>query len=384
MAFEALQVQSTVSGVTVVGYREDLDSYIGDTVTVQLTSQIGVSSYEWSLIGRPEGSSAGGTGPEPIFLGTGLSASFVVDSDSPYPRDGMYVVQCRINAGAPNETVKTAGLVRLSALTTADGRTLRMIGGFETFEDTSDPLVRQGWCTMVNRWFRVLASGAGAGGGGSADEFHPAKYHVAYPERAIPSSQGISIANPQNRLWAYPRLFRRAGTVTDIGTTIFATGVVAGVPGHIVMAIYRPDPTAPLVNPGTLVWSQEFLAPNDNSGMNNLHATPNITASAGEVLWFVCNIDQGTTHWATDSTGILCIPTAFAPANAVEALGLDWIPASVGTPPTLTFAVGYRQASTYASVPPLTYPGGSTPTRVVAGSSGDGSVPVLLFKYVAS
>src|SRR2546425_7263024 len=102
MAFEGVQIKSVKTppgGAPVVGWREDLA--IGDVLVFSLTSNVGVSSFKWELVGRPEGSVAGGAGPEPVFLGAGATASITVDSDTPYPRDGTYDVQCTVNDGTP-------------------------------------------------------------------------------------------------------------------------------------------------------------------------------------------------------------------------------------------------------------------------------------------
>jgi hypothetical protein len=165
VAFENVKIRTTRNGVTpVVGYRQDLA--IGDVVAATLTSTIGVGTFHWQLIGRPEGSTAGGAGPEPIELGNGSTSSFTVDDDTLYKRDGTYDLQCTLNEGAPTEARVLVGLARLSDLTTADGRVLRKLGGFETADiDTADPLVRQGWAKMFNRWLEKLRSSAFPGYG---------------------------------------------------------------------------------------------------------------------------------------------------------------------------------------------------------------------------
>lgn len=158
MAFETVLIHSTRNGGTPInGYRQDL--VIGDVIALTLSSSINVSSYQWWILGRPEGSVAGGAGPEPINLGTSSGASFTVDSDASYPKDGSYIVACQVNINTPTETMITGELVRLSGLTTPDGRALRMLGAFEVNQDTSAPSVNQGWATMMNRWLRYLATG---------------------------------------------------------------------------------------------------------------------------------------------------------------------------------------------------------------------------------
>ena len=115
MAFDNVQIVSTRNGATsITGWRQDL--VIGDVMAMQLTDTTGVSSYRWELVGRPEGSTAGGPGPEPILLSTGATAGFTVDSDVGMIRDGTYIVHCTLNGGTPTETVISVGLARLAAL----------------------------------------------------------------------------------------------------------------------------------------------------------------------------------------------------------------------------------------------------------------------------
>jgi hypothetical protein len=170
MAFESVVVRTLKNGVTPVDgvYRQDF--VIADVILASLRdtntgAPAVVSTYHWQLIGRPEGSVAGGAGPEPIELGNTSTATFTVDNDAGYPHDGAYVLQCTINEGSTTERKVQQMGVRLSGLTTADGRTLRMIGGFEDeFKDTSEANVRQGWAMMLNRWLRFLTAAGGGGG----------------------------------------------------------------------------------------------------------------------------------------------------------------------------------------------------------------------------
>jgi hypothetical protein len=159
MAFEGVQIHSLRNGGTPIdGYREDLVQ--GDTVLCSLTSSTGVSTFRWEIIGRPEGSVAGGSGPEPCSLGTGATGSFVVDTDAPpVYLDGSYLVQCTLNENTPTETRISAMLVRLNIAITPDGKPLRILAGYEVNQDTADPLVQQGYAKMINRWFRLVAAG---------------------------------------------------------------------------------------------------------------------------------------------------------------------------------------------------------------------------------
>jgi hypothetical protein len=164
VAFESVQIHTTLNGVSGVnGYREDLS--IADAVVCTLTSSVGISSYQWSLIGRPEGSTAGGAGPEPVLLGTASSASFAVDNDTGIHRDGTYVIRCTVNIGAPNETRIETIIARLAGVSLADGRTLRKPGPFESLEDQATATSFLGWAKQVNRWLEFVRAGALAAGG---------------------------------------------------------------------------------------------------------------------------------------------------------------------------------------------------------------------------
>ena len=154
---------------SVSGYRDDLVA--GDLVGLSLSNYVGITSVKWELIGRPEGSAAGGAGPEPILLATANSTAFNVDSDSgDFRLDGTYDVQATLNPGTPGQIRITAILCRLSGLTIpgpgSTVRTLRKLGGFETLEDTSVPTILQGWATELNRWLELLRETVTGGAGG--------------------------------------------------------------------------------------------------------------------------------------------------------------------------------------------------------------------------
>lgn len=166
MAFSNVQIVSTRNGIApITGWRQDLA--IGDVIAMQLTDTTGVSSFRWELVGRPEGSLAGGSGPEPILLSTGATAGFTVDDDSVMIRDGTYIVHCTLNGGAPTDTVISVGLARLVPGLSFNGLPLRKLGGFESLEDTQDTLTKQGWAKMLDRWLGVVQTSGGGGGGGS-------------------------------------------------------------------------------------------------------------------------------------------------------------------------------------------------------------------------
>jgi hypothetical protein len=146
------------------GWRQDLVP--GNTVTCSLSSTIGITSYRWRVIGRPEGSAAGGAGAEPRPLGSGAAVSFTADIN------GTYIIECLINGGAPDATIVTGGCAILESIVDPLGRPLRLIGPGETDEDISDVGVAEGSTKMLNRWLRKLAAGGGGGGGTLAVDYN--------------------------------------------------------------------------------------------------------------------------------------------------------------------------------------------------------------------
>lgn len=166
MAFENVQIISKRGGLLpILGWRQDLAQ--SDVIDLSLNDNTGVTSYKWLLVGRPEGSIAGGAGPEPVLLGNLATAGFTVDADVGFAyRDGTYIVHCVLNMGTPTETTITVGLARMSGLVDAEGRPLRRLGGFEVAEDVGvvavgDTSIRQGWLKMLNRWLGKVASMSG-------------------------------------------------------------------------------------------------------------------------------------------------------------------------------------------------------------------------------
>lgn len=206
--------------------------------------------------------------------------------------------------------------------------------------------------------------------GSEFDIFLPGQYYPATPKSNTALVRGGLPGSPANKLWTQCKMFRRAGTVTDIATSV-DSGSAAGA-WNVVLAIYRPSSSAPLTAPGALVWSNHFNVSGGGLGTLYFHDTPNVTVSAGELLWFAFNWD-GVGNGITNSVGTLVISAA-----QQTILGTDWVVQSTGVVPILTSSPGYKHASTYASVPPDPYPGGSTPTRIV---STDGNIPVVLFKF---
>lgn len=232
MAFEGAQIRSKLDGASpVLGWRQD--AAIGQLVTLDVFPPVQALNYRWRLIGRPEGSIAGGPGPEPIELGTSPSASFTVDGDSPYRHDGTYDVECVLNLGATNETRLLAGIARLSGLTLTDGRPLRKLGGLEDFAlDTADPLVAQGWAKQLNRWLEALRATIAGGGGGGAPPlltYRPAE-----------------ICNRYNQAIRWTTANVTLGTMWLVAVPVKVTGVRvaiwSGANGHSVRAdLWRTD-----------------------------------------------------------------------------------------------------------------------------------------------
>lgn len=218
------QIQSTLDGSNLVtGYRQDLAT--SQTVGLSLTNSIGITSYRWELIGRPEGSVAGGAGPEPIALGAAPTASFTVDDDSgAFPRDGGYIVQCVVNARTPTETRLRALLVRLNPNLTIDGRTLRLLAANEANEDTSNASIAQGYATMGNRLLRE-AIGAARGvegfrqGNPTAEGAWtgPSPDNVYWPGQQMADPNDFTVQTPAaDTLYAIPLFFGSSGTVKDL------------------------------------------------------------------------------------------------------------------------------------------------------------------------
>ena len=149
MNFASSTVQLSLNGdVAEADWRQDCGA--GDVITAALSYTVGIISYRWRLIGRPEGSSAAGVGPEPLYLGSSAAAAFTVDIP------GTYIVECLVNGGSPDATILVGGVAYLEGILSPDGLALRLLGPGETDEDNADPLVAQGWIKMLNRWLKAL------------------------------------------------------------------------------------------------------------------------------------------------------------------------------------------------------------------------------------
>lgn len=162
------QIVSTRNGSgSITGFRDDLAQ--GDLIGLSLTNTVGITSVLWELIGRPEGSVAGGAGPEPVILPGGFTSAFTADTDAgDFRLDGTYNVQATLNPGSPGELRITTILCRLSGLSipgpSSTIRTLRKLGGFEALEDTSIATIVQGWATELNRWLELVRETVTGGG----------------------------------------------------------------------------------------------------------------------------------------------------------------------------------------------------------------------------
>lgn len=168
MALENIRIQSTRNGVSpVVGPREDAVAL--DVIQLSLTDTRGVSTCRWELVGRPEFSTVGGSSL-PATLGTGLTASFTVSTDSgAVDISGTYVIHAVLNEGSPSGRRVTTFIARSTGLTVpglVGNVPLRKVGAFESLEDTlSIPNIIQGWATMLNRWMEFVRLNTGGGPG---------------------------------------------------------------------------------------------------------------------------------------------------------------------------------------------------------------------------
>lgn len=230
MSFAGVLIRSLRNGGTQIdGYRDDLAA--SDVITLSLTSIVGVSSYLWRLLARPELSTAGGAGPEPIILGTSKTATFTVDVDGTMPMDGAYVADCLVNYGTPTQTSIQGLLVRKNTATTSDGRSLRMLGYGEREHDTAlAASIRAGYGTDWSRWTRKIVDtfSAGSSLGGGPNGVHittravdgvftgaqPDQYYL--PGEWKGSYTG-GITNPATgTIWAVPLYLPMGGTIDKL------------------------------------------------------------------------------------------------------------------------------------------------------------------------
>lgn len=392
MAFSGVQINSTLNGVDpVTGYREDLS--IGDVVLLSLSSNSGVTSYRWELVGRPEGSSAGGAGPEPINLGTSSTATFTVDNDSGFPKDGSYVIHCVLNDGSPSRTRIRVELARLSGLTTIDGRTLRMLGGYETDEDTADPTIRQGWSKMLNRWLRLAASGNGSAPPTSPEAFRdPDEWYMAGQANISPAGVLDNSLPPgaTNPVIAIPEPFPVAGTITDIAF-INARAFPAISPGWLgVSRDSGPVGSFPHYPSSTV---EDFL----NAGIfgaftNDLcfcAKTVSIDVTAGEWMWFTLQL-QGQSMLTTcversnmrPIFGLKQLST-FAP-NTVVAMPPNSMTTFMGLITDPATSPTYTPGASFPTADVQYLPSGGLSSAPFAGWINSTTVPCMFFRFSAA
>lgn len=405
MAFESISIQSTRNGSGLTsGYREDLVA--GDTIVLSLTSSTGVLSREWSIVGRPEFSTAGGGGSNPWVLSTSATATFTVDSDTgSVARDGTYVVECIINRGSPNETRKRAALVRTAGLTIdapgATTRNLRKLGMFESQEDTSVSGLLAGWSTQVNRWLQFLKALASGGSGGVSFR----GFRVNDPGGAfVNATTRVNLAGAQNNsiagyfgpnptgamvgnatgqmLYAIPEYFDRDVLINRLLTrTNGQTGVVGALP-KVKMGIYAEGvrTTGPLAGtsyPGALLASSSnLLISSGNMVLEDVSLSCPIEAGTRVFFVWVCNADAVAAAAAgfimpVYRVGVLSPPLGWLmdPSTGGASTGI--------TADTLTVGCTWRHAVTYTGSEALPDP--FPQSAPVAQVDVDNGVPCVFF-----
>ena len=162
-------------GSPINGDRRDLAA--SDALSLTLDTFVGVTSQVWSLLSRPEFSTAGGPAgaeittatPNGLSLGVLSTAAFTVDADDG-PNDirlnGTYEVQCIINDGAPTRQALRARLSRVAAVTLPGlaGGTLdmRRPGAVEPFDGNETQRTYKNdqarWMDMAARAFAASAA----------------------------------------------------------------------------------------------------------------------------------------------------------------------------------------------------------------------------------
>jgi hypothetical protein len=258
MAFEDVNILVRKdAGATEVRWRQD--AAIGSLVTFSLSDTRDVRTFEWKIIGRPEGSGAGGGGPEPITLTTAQTCSITLDVS------GAYIVACTINGGSPNQTFKTAGVAILCTITDPVGRPLRYLGGYETDEDLADPLVAQGWIKMLDRWLHALESYITSGG---VDTF---KVAVDAADAASGDADFAEI-----------KITQGAGATVTKGTGSNGKALIIGAKGDHKVAIDSADEAS-----GNADYAEIKIT--HGSGI----AISKVTGSHGKALQIACTVSPG-------------------------------------------------------------------------------------------
>jgi hypothetical protein len=120
--------------------------------------------------------------------------------------------------------------------------------------------------------------------------------------------------------------------------------------------------------PGTLVYSTELAAWPAFAGYGP-SVSLSLDVAAGETLW----LGQIGNNAAVYSQPCVTVNAS----DLWPSLGQGWTPGN-GRPVDATNSPGYRHAFTYASPPPTTYPGGSTPTPIL---NSDGACPAVFFTF---
>lgn len=357
------EITTTRNAITpVVGYREDLAA--GDVMVASLTNAIGVVSYKWQLLGRPEGSVAGGLGPEPISLGFAPTATFTVDDDSgAFPRDGTYILQCLVNERSPTETRLRVGLVRLNPLTMLDGRTLRLLGAFESSEDTADENVRAGFAKMGNRLLRIVLDVPSSPDGlligdpqtlGVFTGPRPDNIYLAGMRRSDPNDVPAAVPASGDMLYAVPIFTNTGGVISTL--LIKQRG---GTTGSVRLGLYS--------NIAKAAYPNQLLF---DSGDLNFTGTSLLTAAANR------RVAPGL-YW------LVLLFNAAAVSNAVQ---VDHLKSQAMFPllgiaadlAAVNFGVGWRHAQAFGALP-ATFPT-SAPVQLQPGLGGL-NIPSAYFRW---
>lgn len=170
------QIRSLRDGLLPInGDRTDLAA--GNVVTLLLDDVVGVRSYAWSLLSRPEFSTAAGpAGPEVtaavpngLSLGTLPTATFTADADdvvNDILLDGTYEVQVVLNDGSPSRQALRARLSRVSTATIpgpgGGTSTLRRPATHELLDGRE---TARTWKNDLARWLDRVRRDVGSGGG---------------------------------------------------------------------------------------------------------------------------------------------------------------------------------------------------------------------------
>ncbi len=359
--FENVHIKSTRNWILpIIGYREDLVS--GDLVQLSLTDCTGVTSYQWELVGRPEGSTAGGVGPEPVLLSTNQEANFIVDTDLVTMKlDGSYLVRCALNGGCPGNATLTALFVRVASSTLADGRNLRIPAAMESNEDTALVAVYQGYSKAINRWLQKLATTSSAmkrgwhgfreGNPVVGDLTLPHPDYVDYIGDDGPSSNPGPQAVVSDTLVASPFVISKVIQITHLLTASNGASNSALCKGYF--AIYSN--TLKGLYPQTRLWSAEQTAVATHGVIFSLAVS--VTFQPG-LYWLVSVFNAAA---IAGGAALTCVETGH---RAFPWFGdrSDFASTNIG--------VGWKHAFAYAQ-PPLAFPI-SAPVVFFAGTGGAG------------